>query len=165
MLPIILSFNPFLESASDKSWVAGSNRAHGHDHVAHSSNSLDMKVPAGGLIEEVNARRLEPFILPPCHLKLMLYPAELILWAQEHRNDIMTVERKIQAMLSSANSFSVALKPMPFAGRCAMHALAKFYQLNSYEYDYEPRRYVSVVKTVESRLPSKIYHEDLYDLS
>ena len=65
---------------------------------------------------------------------------------------------------------SVQMKPMQRPTRLILHTLAKFYNINSYEYDPEPNRYVSFVKLLDSRLPAnllsnrcaaKFFHRDL----
>lgn len=49
---------------------------------------------------------------------------------------------------------SLQLKPMDAGERAGFHALSKFYRLNTFEYDHDPNRYVSLVRRVDSCLPS-----------
>ena len=51
-------------------------------------------------------------------------------------------------LLQDPSSSSAQLKPMDASARAYVHCLAKHHGLNSYEYDPEPRRYVSLVKTI-----------------
>ena len=64
---------------------------------------------------------------------------------------------------------STQIKPMQKPVRLLLHSLAKYYNVNSYEYDPEPNRYISFVKLLNSKLPchllshrctSKRFHRD-----
>ena len=59
---------------------------------------------------------------------------------------------RIEEMLTSPNN-SVQFKPMPKMNRHVITTIAKYYRLNAYEYDYEPKRYVSLVKNIDSHVP------------
>ena len=59
-------------------------------------------------------------------------------------------------LLLTEKATSVQMKPMPKPTRILLHTLAKYYNVNSYEYDPEPNRYVSFVKLLDSRVPNNI---------
>lgn len=119
------------------------------------------------------AQSLRTYRLPKTLLFLTLYPPELIAWARKNLTELGKVERKLQALLTDPKASSVALKPMKATERMVMHVLARYtladvyvyffsvtihlffrryYNLLSYEYDPEPKRYVNVVKQVNSQV-------------
>ena len=88
---------------------------------------------------------LNDFIISENDLLRPLYPLIIIIWARKNLSDVLKIEQKIDLLLSdNNNNNSVQLKPMNKQMRDIVHAIAKYYYLNSYEYDYEPKRYVSL---------------------
>jgi len=83
-----------------------------------------------------------------------LYPPVLVAWARQHKVDLLKVEKKIYSLLEDPQVNSVQLKPMGRGMRMLMHQLSRLYLLNSYEFDAEPSRYVSLVRQVDSYLPA-----------
>ncbi len=51
---------------------------------------------------------------------------------------------------------SVQLKPMPGGLRYIACVLARYYGMNAYEYDYEPKRYVSLGTSTVARSTESI---------
>ena len=49
-------------------------------------------------------------------------------------------------LIQSTKVTSVQFKPMAVGPRYAVCILARYYHLNAYEFDYEPKRYVSIGK-------------------
>ena len=94
-----------------------------------------------------------PSLPPMSQLLSVLYPQDLVLWGRGNKFELAKVEKKFAQLLTSQKSSSVNFKPMDYAHRQLLHVLAKYYRVNSYEYDYEPRRYVSIVRTKDSKFP------------
>lgn len=90
--------------------------------------------------------------------KLPTFPISIIQWAKKNTKEVLAMEKKIQDMLVNDDCNSVQFKPMPRDVRELMHVWARFYHLNSYEYQGEPKRYVSMVKRADgsSCLPVKL---------
>eukprot|EP00595_Chromulina_sp_UTEXLB2642_P003430 CAMPEP_0196768094 /NCGR_PEP_ID=MMETSP1095-20130614/42329_1 /TAXON_ID=96789 ORGANISM="Chromulina nebulosa, Strain UTEXLB2642" /NCGR_SAMPLE_ID=MMETSP1095 /ASSEMBLY_ACC=CAM_ASM_000446 /LENGTH=463 /DNA_ID=CAMNT_0042137181 /DNA_START=1212 /DNA_END=2600 /DNA_ORIENTATION=- len=88
-----------------------------------------------------------------------LYPNVMIQWAKDNSRDLAVIEKKLFDMIISDTEVSVHLKPMSQASRSVMTGLAKFYGLNCYEHDREPKRYVSFVKRLDSCIPN-VYLSD-----
>jgi hypothetical protein len=99
----------------------------------------------------------------PSLVILTLYPMDLMIWAKNNKFELNKIEKKFFQLLTSEGekktNFSINFKPMPYHERQVLHNLAKYYHCNSFEYDFEPNRYVSVVKTRESRFPWMILSE------
>ena len=89
-------------------------------------------------------------------LRRPLYTPHLCSWGLKGLADLRKIERKISLMLSDTSTSSIQLKPMSASSRLYMHVLAKYYGINSYEYDREPNRYVSFVKTLDSAEPAQL---------
>jgi hypothetical protein len=89
-------------------------------------------------------------------LQRPLYPPLLITYALKEKLEIAKLEKHINNMMMQKDINSIQLKPMPSATRYIIHCYAKYHQFNSYEYDPEPRRYVSLVKNLSSTLPTPI---------
>eukprot|EP01039_Chlorochromonas_danica_P005404 gene5404-5944_t len=94
------------------------------------------------------------------YLASPLYPWEVIVWAKRNKGELLKIENKLVGFLSapagSNQPKSMQFKPMPYALRCVVHLYAKYCHLNSYEYDPEPRRYVSLVRNPDSGLPKQL---------
>lgn len=90
----------------------------------------------------------------PSELRKPLYPATLLTWAKNNKVEVQKLEKKILDLIADKKSNSTQLKPMGPSSRNAVHGLSRYYFLNSYEYDPEPRRYISLVKSAESSVPS-----------
>lgn len=86
----------------------------------------------------------------------VLYPQSLINMFRNNRADLIKVEQKMNMLISDAKMSSLQLKPMAKAQRDVVHWLAKYYFLRSNEYEPEPKRYVSIVKTPQSFIPSPL---------
>jgi hypothetical protein len=99
------------------------------------------------------SQQLTAYKLPPTILCAPVFPLEMVQWAKQHHTELCKVERKIHLLLQDTKQTSVSLKPMKAYDRMMVHCLAKYYHLQSYEYDYEPQRYVSLVKTIQSAVP------------
>ena len=82
-----------------------------------------------------------------------LYPPMLVAWAKKNRPEQLKLEKKIAELFADKRLSSIQLKSMPQPVRVAVHGVARQVVLNSYEYDPEPKRYISLVKTNESRIP------------
>ena len=83
-----------------------------------------------------------------------LYPKSLITWGRQNQSEVLKIERKLYMLLNDSKLNSIQFKPMTYPMRSIVHQLSRMYLLNSYEYDYQPNRYVSVVKQRDSYLPS-----------
>lgn len=83
-----------------------------------------------------------------------IYPPVLVNWAKLHMLELSKIEKKLYTLLNDPQLNSVQLKPMARGMRTVVHQLSRMYLLNSYEFDAEPNRYVSLVKQVDSYLPS-----------
>lgn len=92
--------------------------------------------------------------LDPTVLRKVLYPPTLLTWAKNNKVELQKLEKKMQDLIADKKSNSAQLKPMGPSSRNAVHGLSRYYSLNSYEYDPEPRRYVSLVKSADSSAPS-----------
>lgn len=111
-----------------------------------------------GVAEEVyiaeNWRDLLHYSLRNSSLELPIYTPELLRWAKNCTTDVLRVERRLQVFLADRNATTLSLKPMRAHDRAMVRAMAKYYQLNSHEYDPEPHRYVALVKAPETQKPS-----------
>jgi len=87
-------------------------------------------------------------------LRRPLYTPNITAWASKDIHEIVKIERKLDALLKNPADSSVQLKPMAAGARAYVHAMARYYGLHSYEFDPEPRRYISLVKTVDTCIPS-----------
>lgn len=86
-------------------------------------------------------------------LQRPLYPSTLLSWGRINKVELLKLEKKMLELISDKKSNSSQLKPMTSSTRNFIHGLAKYYSLNSYEYDTEPKRYVSLVKTIDTCVP------------
>ena len=86
-------------------------------------------------------------------LRRPLYTPNMVQWANKDLRELVKIERKLETLIKTADT-SVSFKPMQAGPRAYIHALARYYGANSYEYDQEPRRYVSVVKTADTAIPA-----------
>mmetsp|Transcript_33816 Transcript_33816/g.32269 ORF Transcript_33816/g.32269 Transcript_33816/m.32269 type:complete len:1231 (+) Transcript_33816:59-3751(+) len=86
-------------------------------------------------------------------LQRPLYPSALLSWGRINKVELLKLEKKMLELISDKKSNSSQLKPMTSSTRNIIHGLAKYYSLNSYEYDTEPKRYVSLVKTIDTCAP------------
>ncbi len=82
-----------------------------------------------------------------------LYSGQLLSWGVKNRDVLMKTEKKLAAMLTTHSS-SLSLTPMTKPVREGIHVLARYYFLNCHEYDPEPRRYISLVRTIDTREPT-----------
>lgn len=82
-----------------------------------------------------------------------LYPGWLLSWGVQNKAALVKTESKIEKLLVDRNS-SAQLPPMAKPVREGVHLLAKYYFLTCQEFDHDPKRYISLVKTVESCRPS-----------
>lgn len=89
----------------------------------------------------------------PSELQRPLYPPLLLTWARINKGQIIKLEKKMMELIADKKANSTQLKPMGGSARGVVHGLSRYYFLNSYEYDQEPKRYVSLVKSIESSLP------------
>ena len=87
-------------------------------------------------------------------LRKPLYPATLLTWAKNNKVEVQKLEKKMIDLIADKKSNSTQLKAMGPSSRNAVHGLSRYYFLNSYEYDPEPRRYISLVKSAESSVPN-----------
>ena len=83
-----------------------------------------------------------------------IYPPMLITWARKFRPELLKLEKKVAELFADKRSSSVQLKPMPPSMRAAVHGVARHALLNSFEFDPDPKRYVSLVRTADSRPPA-----------
>ena len=91
--------------------------------------------------------------LDPSELRRPLFPPTLLNWAKNNKVELQKLEKKMFDLISDKSSNSSQLKAMGPSSRNAVHGLSRYYFLNSYEYDPEPRRYISLVKSARSSLP------------
>jgi hypothetical protein len=89
-------------------------------------------------------------------LQRPFYPPLLISYALKEKLEIAKLEKHINNMFTQKDTTSMQLKPMPNSTRHIVHCYAKYHFFNSYEYDPEPRRFVSLVKNPTSTLPTPI---------
>lgn len=87
-------------------------------------------------------------------LRTPLYPGTMLNWSKENFKLLEQIERKLAEMLASDTINSFQTKPLSYSNRQVIHALARIYGLNSFEFDYEPNRYVSLVKRPDSCVPT-----------
>jgi len=99
-------------------------------------------------------RAADPLSIFEAKLSTPFYPGELLKWAKEKPRDVLSIERRLAALLEDGGGTSVSFKPMPAFERKLLHMLAVFYRLNSVSYDYEPKKYVSLIKREDSAIPS-----------
>lgn len=92
--------------------------------------------------------------LDPSELRRPLFPPTLLTWAKNNKVELQKLEKKMVDLINDKGSNSSQLKAMGPSSRNAVHGLSKYYFLNSYEYDPEPRRYISLVKSARSSMPS-----------
>lgn len=83
-----------------------------------------------------------------------IYPPVLVNWARQNKTELLKIEKKLYTLMTDPSLNSMPLKPMDKGMRTIMHQLSRMYLLNSYEFDAEPNRYVSLVKQIDSYLPS-----------
>ena len=83
-----------------------------------------------------------------------IYPPVLVNWARLNKTELIKIEKKLYTLMTDTQLNSIQLKPMIRGMRIIVHQLARMYLLNTYEFDKEPNRYVSVVKQVDSYLPA-----------
>jgi hypothetical protein len=86
-------------------------------------------------------------------LQRPLYPSLLLNWARNNKVELQKLEKKMLELISDKTTNSSQLKPMGPGTRQIVHGLSRYYSLNSYEFDPEPRRYVSQVKDPQSSVP------------
>ncbi len=86
-------------------------------------------------------------------LRRPLFPPNLVTWGKLNNRDLLQLEKKWSDFLIDPKGTSLNMKPMDSLIRGYIHCLAKYYHLNSFEYDSEPKRYVSVVKQNDSIVP------------
>jgi len=86
-------------------------------------------------------------------LRRPLYTPNIVAWASKDIHEVVKIERKLDALVKTPSDSSVQLKPMTAGARAYVHAMARYYGLHSYEFDPEPRRYISLVKTVDTSVP------------
>jgi len=89
-------------------------------------------------------------------LQRPLYPPLLINYALKEKTEMTKLEKQISNMFTQKDVNSVQLKPMPSSTRHVVHCYGKYHDFNTYEYDPEPRRYISLVKKTTSILPTPI---------
>ena len=87
-------------------------------------------------------------------LRRPLYTPNLVSWANKDLRELVKIERKIEQLIDTPAESSVQLKPMQSGPRAYVHALARYYGLSSYEFDQEPKRYISLVKVVDTSIPN-----------
>lgn len=86
-------------------------------------------------------------------LRRPLFPPNLVTWGKLNNRDLLQLEKKWSDFLVDPKGTSLNMKPMDSLIRGYIHCLAKYYHLNSFEYDSEPKRYVSLVKQSDSMVP------------
>ena len=89
----------------------------------------------------------------PTEMMKPLFPPTLLTWAKNNKLELQKLEKKLTELINDKRANSAQLKPMGPASRNAVHGLSRYYYLNSYEFDPEPNRYISLVKCVDSSLP------------
>lgn len=85
--------------------------------------------------------------------KMPLYPSALLSWGRNNRKDLLVIEKRLHLAIADKDANSLQLKPMQHPSRTIMHALAIYYGMNSFEFEKEPKRYVSLVKQISSSKP------------
>lgn len=86
-------------------------------------------------------------------LKYTLFPLHLLVWAKNCRQDMLVTEKKMQELIATPAMSSVQLKPMGRYSRESIVDLARYYELNAHEYNLKEKKYISLVKTLESNVP------------
>ena len=92
--------------------------------------------------------------LKEASLDVPVFTTELVTWARNNPGEVLRIEQRLDGFLRSKTAPSLAFKPMRAEYRALLHDIAKYYGLNSHEYDPEPERYVNVVKSADSHAPS-----------
>jgi transcription elongation factor Elf1 len=82
-----------------------------------------------------------------------IYPPVLVHWARQNKTELVKIEKKLYTLMTDPQLNSIQLKPMDKGMRTVVHQISRMYLLNSYEFDAEPNRYVSLVKQIDSYLP------------
>jgi len=109
-------------------------------------------------------------------LETPLYTQELILYCHENMKDVLKIEKKYFELCSggsggtaTAGTSSVSFAPMSRVKRRVVIEIGRYYNVLNYEYDEEPARYVSAVRTVHSAPParslSRVCQSVLYNLA
>jgi len=88
-----------------------------------------------------------------------LYSSSLLIWGKKQKTILTKVERKLNELLVDGSLTSVSLSPMETADRRCVHLLCRNYKLNSYVYEADRKKYVSVVKAPDSCLPLVLLSE------
>ena len=89
-------------------------------------------------------------------LRRPLFTSFILQWTRKNRGStqLPRIEKALQNFFAAPGQASLQLKPMEAGPRTVVHMLARYYGLNSQEYDPEPRRYVSLVRGTDSAVPS-----------
>ncbi|CAM9441852.1 unnamed protein product, partial [Ectocarpus fasciculatus] len=82
-----------------------------------------------------------------------IYPPSLLTWAVQNKAVLLKTEKRILTFMEDKYSASLQLPPMLRPVREGVHGIALYYGLNSHEYDHDPKRYISLVKTPSSKIP------------
>ena len=91
-------------------------------------------------------------------LRRPLYTQYIIQWARKPRGaaELPRIEKTMAQLVHNPSQLiaSAQFKPMDAGVRTVVHMLARYYGLTSREFDPEPRRYVSLLRTVDSAIPA-----------
>jgi hypothetical protein len=109
---------------------------------------------AGALGIHEEERISQENLCSPAELQRPLYPPTLLTFAKNNKVELQKLEKRINALIADKKVNSCQLKPMNPSIRNAVHGISRYYLLNSFVYDAEPRTYVSLVKTPDSSVPS-----------
>eukprot|EP01038_Epipyxis_sp_PR26KG_P014649 gene14649-19680_t len=121
-----------------------------HDESSFASNNNNNRLFIQKILLNIEGMKTE------AEIGRVLYPPSLVIWAKNNRVDLLKIEKKMSELINTKYLTSVQLKPMASSMRTAVHHLARYYNLNSYEFDPEPKRYISLVKTIDSAVPSML---------
>jgi R3H domain len=92
-----------------------------------------------------------------------IYPQSLVLEARNLKPGLLTkMERKWKMFLADDTSASLSLTPMDRATRKTIHEYAEFWRLQTESFDPEPKRYIHCVKLLDTRAPTPLLSEVLF---
>jgi R3H domain len=92
-----------------------------------------------------------------------IYPQTLALEARNLKPGLLVkMERKWKMFLADDKSASLSLTPMDRPTRKTIHEYAELWRLQTESFDPEPKRYIHCVKLLDTRAPTPLLSEVLY---
>lgn len=105
--------------------------------------------------------RSDPLRAFEVELEAPKWPKDLIQWALKNIDMVEKLERRVAVNIAdeSVRNTGINLKPMPKEVRKKVHEWAEFYSVKHEACDYEPKRYIWIRKTSESKVPGQLLSE------